>query len=953
MDLGLLENYTAQKGTLPPRSYYIPFSTFENDMRKERSDRVTLLDKWKFAFYPYYTPSVETDEPTQVYSVPFCWQKAGFDYEQYTNINYPIPYNPPYIDKENPCGVYVTQYDAGVKNGKYYIIFEGVDSAYYLSVNGREVGFATGTHCTHEFDITDFLHDGSNILRATVFKWCSGTYLEDQDKFRYSGIIRDVYVLRRPDDHITDYKITTDYSEDAGTVVLEIDKPVSATLYDNGKPLGFQKDTKCVFEIEKVNLWTAETPYLYRLEIEYNGEHIVESVGIRKVSIDGNVYKINGKPVKFRGVNRHSSTVRGAVETLEDIEKDLAMMKAHNINAIRTAHYMPNAYLPLLCDKYGFYVLEECDIETHGEVQTSGAFVAEDWNRAANNEKWIDSFMMRTESMFQRDKNRTCIVMWSLGNESGWGKNFAETSRYLHGVDSRPVQYEVASTVCGFGNKETDIHSLMYIGVQRCEEILKSGECKKPFLLCEYSHAMGNSCGDLYDYREVFDKYDWALGGFVWEWCDHAVKTKDGKFLWGGESGEFMHSGNFCIDGLVTPDRRGGSALEELKQVYAPIDVRYDDGAFTVINRYDFISLNDVDCTYCIKKNGETVSEHTLDISDIKARESKTFDLNVPDYSHDYETVDFNFYVGNTEIANRQIILHDVYSQGFSSECASVSAVMASDRSVIVKTRGAVYKIGRDGMINSVTVAGREKLKSPVKLNTHRAFIDNDKRMKQSVLEGVELGEIVKRAYFFARETKVDGNVVYVKGAIVSVQLGWRIDTEIVYAFYDDGRVGIDVNAVQKPNGLNDFLMRFGFEIPLSEEYERIKYFGRGPGECYEDKKHSATVGLYDEKIEDMYVLYLKSQEGGSHVDSRKAEIYGKNGSVTAFSDKNFSFSLSPCKTDEYPIHIDDVKVTRSPVFNIDYRMRGIGSASCGPELLDKYKITEENISFSFDLIFY
>lgn len=326
--------------------------------------------------------------------------------------------------------------------------------------------------------------------------------------------------------------------------------------------------------------------------------------------------------------------------------------------------------------------------------------------------------------------------------------------------------------------------------------------------------------------------------------------------------------------------------------------------------------------------------------------------MSVPDYRHDYETVDFSFYVGNTEIATRQIILHDVYSQGFSSECASVSAVMASDRSVIVKTRGAVYKIGRDGMINSVTVAGREKLKSPVKLNTHRAFIDNDKRMKQSVLEGVELGEIVKRAYFFARETKVDGNVVYVKGAIVSVQLGWRIDTEIVYAFYDDGRVGIDVNAVQKPNGLNDFLMRFGFEIPLSEEYERIKYFGRGPGECYEDKKHSATVGLYDEKIEDMYVLYLKSQEGGSHVDSRKAEIYGKNGSVTAFSDKNFSFSLSPCKTDEYPIHIDDVKVTRSPVFNIDYRMRGIGSASCGPELLDKYKITEENISFSFDLIF-
>ncbi len=952
IDLTLLENYTAQKGALPSRSYYIPFSSFTDEIRKECSDRVTLLGEWKFAYYPYYTQSVEADEPTQTIAVPSCWQKLGYDYEQYTNINYPIPYNPPYIDRENPCGVYVTKYFVEKKQGKYYIIFEGVDSAYYLSVNGKEVGFATGTHCYHEFDITDFVRAGENKIRVTVFKWCSGTYLEDQDKFRYSGIIRDVYILRRPDDHLRDYKITADYSGDGGKIVVTADKPVCVSLYDNEKLLETKNGNDCVFEIDGVKLWTAETPNLYRLELKYNGECIVDYIGVRKISIDGNVYKINGKPVKFRGVNRHSSTAAGAVETLEDIDKDLALMKENNINAIRTAHYMPAAYLPLLCDKYGFYVLEECDIETHGEVQTSGSFVADDWNRSARNGNYADSFFMRTSAMFERDKNRACVVMWSLGNESGWGDNFIETSRYLHSVDSRPVQYEVASTTLGFGNKETDVHSMMYIGVEKCEEILGGDDCTKPFLLCEYSHAMGNSCGDLNDYREVFDRYDGALGGFVWEWCDHAVKTKDGKFLWGGESGEFMHSGNFCIDGLVTLDRVGGSALKELKEVYAPVDVNYSDGKITVKNRYDFVSLDGMECVCRIMRNGEKIFESKLDLQDIKAHVSKTFDLPVHARFEEYETADFFFYINGREIAKRQIILSDTYEKSFSNECGKVRIVENEDRFVVVTTLSGTYTVGRNGMISSAVLGNRELLKDPIRLNTSRAFIDNDKKMQTSILEGVTMREIAESVYFFAREMRVEKNMIFVKGALVVVQLGWRVDAEISYAFYDDGRIHIGVKALQKPNGLDDFLMRFGFEIQLADEYDRVKYFGRGPDECYEDKKHLATVGLYDEKLEDMYVLYLKSQESGSHVDTRDVRVYGGKGSVTVFSNKNFSFSVAPYKSDEYPLHIYEVKKSLSPVLNIDYRMRGIGSASCGPELMNKYKITEENISFSFDLIF-
>lgn len=950
-----LEDCTVSVGALPPRNYYIPFSSFNDSIRREDSDRVEMLTLWRFRYFPYYVPGAENAEATEVTEVPSCWQKNGYDYEQYTNSNYPIPYNPPFVDKENPCGLYVTEYDAGELSGKYYIVLEGVDSCYYLLVNGKPIGFATGTHLIHEFDLSEHLHAGKNEIRLLVFKWCSGTYLEDQDKLRYSGIVRDVYILRRPEGHLTDYRVLTDYEGDVGRIDIHCDKPAEITLLDGERVIGKQQGTDVVFRIPDVRLWTAETPHLYRAEIFRNGEYITERIGVRRITIDGRIFKINGRPVKMRGVNRHTSTVRGGVESLADIEQDLRIMRENNINAIRTSHYMPHPLLPILCDMYGLYVMEECDIETHGDECSSTRWVLSDWNRLPNTEAYRPMYLERAANMYERDKNRASVITWSLGNEAGWGANLIAMADYLHAVDpTRPVHYEGSCRATEEGLNldvpQVDMYSRMYYPPTDCRNLLENDACHVPFVLCEYTHAMGNSCGDLSEYWEILNAYDEAFGAFIWEWCDHAVWMGGDVYRWGGESGEFMHDGNFCVDGLVEPDRRINSGLLETKEVYAPVDVVYKNGQYTVINRYDFLPLDDIRCRYRIEENGRVLSGGTLDLAGIPARGSRAYDIRVPDSRDGYLTVNFEFFRDEKKIATRQVILSDIYRKDLPAEASHVR-ITEDGGTFTVKTPGADYRIGRDGMFTSIRVGGREVLRAPVVFNTYRAPIDNDLRLNTPVYR-VTVGDLAKHVYYFVRDRRVSGNTVTLCGAHVCVEIGWRVESTVRYTFYDDGRVHTDIRAEQKENGRPDLLGRYGFQIPLADEYTDVRYFGRGPAECYEDKKLLATVGLYESPLPDMYVLYIKSQEGGSHINTREVTLSGTAGSVTACSEADFSFSLSPCAADAFPLHRHEVIPTNRPVLNIDYRMRGVGSRSCGPELPVRYQLSEKKIAFSFDLLF-
>ena len=492
-----------QVNACKPRSYYIPFPNETFSFEKGASAFVTELKDWSFGFFEELPEDVLAAALPARVRVPHCWQRDGFDKDMYSNIAYPFAFDPPYIDKPIPCGIYETKVCIADTQDEYYLNFEGADSCLYLFVNGAFAGYSTVSHSSAEFDVTALLKAGENTVRVVVMKWCTGSYLEDQDKLRMSGLFRDVYLLRREKGHLHDYKITSDVRGDTGVIRFSCDKPCRLTLLDGEKEIACREGKDEEFLIPGARLWTAETPEVYTLHIACGREHFREYVGIRTIVADGAVFRINSAPVKFKGVNRHSMTVNGYVESIGDLERDLKMFKRYNINAVRTAHYPPHPLLPVLCDIYGIYLLEEADLETHGTVlQHNDASELTRFSDLSADEAWKELYVHRAERMVARDKNRASVVIWSVGNESGWGCNTEASANAIHALDSRPVHYEgVYDPVTDDWREEhcLDVCSRMYPSCKDIRKLLDRG-VKKPFVLCEYTHAMGNSCGDVSAY---------------------------------------------------------------------------------------------------------------------------------------------------------------------------------------------------------------------------------------------------------------------------------------------------------------------------------------------------------------------------------------------------------------------------------------------------------------------
>ena len=565
-------------GVEKPRSYYIPFPqnekfTYKNKiLDRKASDRFISLDgEWHIKEHKNLDSVCLDEKLTEKIVVPSCVQLYGYDQIQYINTRYPFPFRPPFVPHENPTYHYRRNFTITDTQWKYYLNFEGVDSGFYVYVNGRFVGYSQISHSTSEFDLTPYVKKGNNTLDVIVLKWCASSYLECQDKFRYTGIFRSVYLLKRPKAHISDFKIETAVQGDDGLITVrnDSDLTISVRLGKENKD-ALPNETAC-FMVKNVKLWTAETPYLYDVVLSANGEKILQRVGVRTSKIVDGVYKINGKHIKLKGVNYHESNPKtGATVTVEDTVRDLKLMKWANVNAIRTSHYpdMPEFYD--LCDAYGFYVMDEADVETHGATTYQTGYKFDIWQAFANNGIFDRGVTDREITLYERDKNRTCVVMWSLGNESNYGKMFYDGADYLKAQDSRPIHYENICTMVDktdYYTKRIDIASRMYAPIEFFDEYLADEKETRPYVLCEYSHAMGNSCGDLQDYWDKIYSNDRFMGGFVWEWCDHAVQTEKG-FLYGGDFGEKEHDGNFCVDGLVSPDRKIKSNLRELKAVY-------------------------------------------------------------------------------------------------------------------------------------------------------------------------------------------------------------------------------------------------------------------------------------------------------------------------------------------------------------------------------------------------
>ncbi|MBR2353497.1 MAG: glycoside hydrolase family 2, partial [Clostridia bacterium] len=638
-------------GCEEPHAYLIPYHSKETARkeRREESERFfSLCGTWDFKWFPSLSHVEETIADWDSLPVPMSWQMAlgrGYDTPHYTESNFPIPVDPPYVPRENPCGVYrkeITVSERTLRERKSYLVFEGVDSCFYLYINGRFVGYSQVSHNTSEFFVSPYLKAGKNEIRVLVLKWCDGTYLEDQDKIRLSGIFREVYLLERDPIHLRDVYIhaplneALNHAELSAEILFTGETEVSYELFapsgvviTKGKTKSIGKSAEIRIPLNDPILWSDETPNLYELYLSVGEEHICLPVGIRRFEIKGRVLYVNGKAVKGKGINRHDSHPElGAAVPYEHMLRDLYIFKANNINMIRTAHYPNDPRFLGLCDRFGFYVCDEADIESHGMDLAEGY----GRNSLSDDPTWTEAYLDRARRMMEEDKNHPCVLMWSTGNESGIGQNLEKVADYFHermpGCIVHSERYDFIAylldikdpSVEGFERylktPYIDINSRMYATPEDClHRYLENKERTRPYFLCEFCHAMGNGPGDLSRYWDLIWGHEDFFGGCVWEFCDHAVNagTADSpQYLYGGDFGEFPHDANFCADGLVYPDRRLHSGMFEYRQVLRPCTVTHFDektGDITLKNRRYFTDLSDLSLVYKVEKNGKTLYE--------------------------------------------------------------------------------------------------------------------------------------------------------------------------------------------------------------------------------------------------------------------------------------------------------------------------------------------------------
>ncbi len=1008
------------ENTMPMRAYYIPVSPDYKEVsdveyvveEREKSNRIQILSgQWDFRYYDsiyrmkedfYKTEfSWKEDENWDKIEVPGAWQMAGYDSHQYTNVRYPIPLDPPYVPHDNPCGAYIHEFDyqKEEKAPCLYLNFEGVDSCYYVWLNGEYVGYSQVSHATSEFDVTELIKTGKNRLAVLVLKWCDGTYFEDQDKFRMSGIFRDVYLLKRPKKIVYDYFIKTKIQGEEAEICVNAKgihgfPKAECNLYNReGERIGnglFTKEREgeyshiCRIRVQKPVMWNAEQPYLYTMTIETEQEMMVERVGIREIQVLDGVVCVNRNPIKFRGVNRHDSEpTTGSVVSIEQMRRDLKMMKQFNFNAIRSSHYPNVPYFYQLCDEYGFFVIAEADNESHGTQtqyleNSQWDNVSRRWNeRIADNPDYIPVALDRTMSCVHREKNRPSVVIWSTGNECAYGCIFEESLAWTKSFDStRLTQYE--SSIYHNDNREydfsnIDIYSRMYPSIEEIEDYMK-GKPKKPYLLVEYSHAMGNSSGDLEDYFEMIDRYDMLCGGFVWEWCDHGIfkgKTKNGKkiFAYGGDHGERIHDGNFCVDGLVYPDRIPHTGLHEYKNVYRPARVvSYDaqTGELVLHNYMDFVPLEEyVNLRYELTCDGMTMKNGELTIKNSilpHERGVLSLDLSIPSKGKCYLIVRYVLKEGDEfrnpgyELGFDEIALTNEDSRnqkavslwnGVDNGDTPPMKVKEDDTVLILyheKFRCRYNKLS--GMIDEISVNGEEVLQHPMEINIWRAPTDNDRKVKMKWL-AAQYDVVHTRTYHTEYEKTKDCVIIRSSMSLCAAVVQPIMKMDVQWTI--DGKGNITLSVVGKKDREFPALPRFGLRLFLKQDMQNVTYCGVGPYESYEDKHQASQYGIYHSCVKELHEDYIRPQENGSHVGCDYVQIQNSRMQFTATSMQPFSFHGSPYLQEELTrvTHNYELKESDCTEVCLDAHQCGIGSASCGPELLKKYQWNEENLEFT------
>ena len=967
-----------EENKLPARSYFIPFSTAEkvnaSDYKNERytSDRILMLSgEWEFAYFdrlskipePFDTASAKFDKV----NVPSTWQRTGYDQIAYINTRYPFPKKPPHIPEDVAVGIY-RKTVVLTESERKVITFLGVAGALALYINGKYVGYSEGSHNTAEFDITPFVTDGENEIVAVNYKWSNGTYLECQDMFRENGIFRDVYMTSLGASYISDFLFRPQKNTD-GTYDLHI--RVDGQFQDGTKlhiaaktrdGILFETDllprTETTVSALTVKEWSAEIPNIYKvlLTLTQNGteaEAVRTYVGFKDVRIKGEVFYLNGQPIKMFGVNHHDTHMtKGYAMSLDDLEKDVQLMKEYNCNAVRTSHYPPDPVFLTMCDIYGLYTVDEADIETHGFYSVPGTYRP---GRLSNNPKWASHYLDRVVRMYERDKNHICVTMWSLGNESGGYKCQDVCYDFLHKENPEvPVHYEGVNRSKRWAY---DVVSRMYGRPKLMRKILNGTAGKKykgkPFFQCEYAHAMGNGPGGLEEYMQLFYASEQFMGGCIWEWADHSVYDENAKYKWtyGGDHNEPIHDGNFCVDGLFYPNREPSSGALEMKVCYRPIRAKYlGSGKVELKNTRYFKATDDIAVFYRIVKDGKETENGTVDMP-LQPQETKQIALN----AEALQCADADVFIDliyrdkqtGDEIATEQLAVSAAVLPhaekprevaGIAADNGKIEVAFAGGKAVFDCKKGLVsYQKDGTEYVNGTPLDGLSGFVPHI----YRGRLDNDQHLK--IFWDI-LGLEGAKAHFTCCKVKSDNDGKFVRTAYNFITRGIFVlaRATVDYRFSKTGEITVSAK-LHKICPVTAQLPRFGVHLEMPKDFEKVTYYGRGPAENYADFKEHAPVGLYETTVTDMPHKYIKPQDSGNRGETRYAVLQNENGKGLCFAaaDNYLNFNANHFTLNQLikAAHIEDLPDTDTTNVSVDGFVRGTGSASCGPAPAKEYLI--------------
>jgi beta-galactosidase/beta-glucuronidase len=999
---------------VPPRAELLPFADEAGARRGTRaaSPYFQLLNgAWRFLYYPapafvdegFIKPDFD-DADWDELRVPSCWQMHGYGRPHYTNVMYPFPVDPPYVPTHNPTGCYRRGFSIppNWQGRRILINFRGVDSAFYVWINGRPVGFSKGSRLPAEFDITDAVRAGPNVLAVQVMQWSDGTYLEDQDMWWLSGIFRDVYLVGLPQVHLFDVFVKTALDGQYRDAEIRVEATVRnagqtaasgslvCTLLDADGKSCLGSPAQARFDVQanqSTNLtltaavrnprkWTAETPYLYTLVMSLGdgAGQITDAssvrVGFRTVQIKDGCLLVNGRHIIFKGVNRHDTDPdTGRAVSYEAMRRDVLLMKRHNINAVRTSHYPNDPRFYDLCDEYGLYVIAETDVETHG-------FGYQD--NISMDPQWQAAFVDRMQRMVEAYKNHPSILIWSLGNESGFGCNHEAMAAWTRQRDdTRLIHYERDTE-----DKIVDVVSRMYATPQALVDLASKYDNRRPVILCEYAHAMGNGPGVFKEYWDVFHSNPHVQGGFVWEWADHGIRSRDERgrewFAYGGDFGDEPNDGNFVCDGLVFPDRTPSPGLIEYKKYCEPVAVEavdLDHGLVKVTNRYDFASLEHLAIQWSLLEDGRPIQAGQLDSLDVAPRQSvqvevpltRPVDAEGKEYFLNLRfalKADTAWAQAGHEVAFAQLAVSGRPGSGFgvpgSGDAASSSGtpLQVDEDKISVIVRGRDFRLVFDrvyGVMTEWTYQGIPLVTAGPRLNLWRAPIDNDRFGAQSfekTWRQARLDALQHRTISCEVDHKDAQKVVVAVRSRVAppvLRSGWLCDYQ--YEIHSAGVVVVTVAG--QPQGQWPHLPRIGLQMTIPAEFENVAWYGRGPGESYVDSKQANPVGRYEKKVHDLYMPYVFPQENGNREDVRWVTLTNERG-VGLYAQGlpllNFSAHYFTTQDLDKARHTNELQPRDHITLNLDYRQCGLGSGSCGPQTFEPYRIQPEAFRFAVRL---